>query len=445
MHPSKWLVFIRPSLAGFDRPLTLSTNFVTPHTEWAKPYAGGTVKALFFAPWFEGSTDAREIIELMERCDLDAKAVYVLNNSHLVGDERPDWYGGDPRAGTVRALRLLDHANNVLFINHLALAALPKELLDRIRQKVIGGAGLVLVGNSDQASFENAQPFEPKPSEPKAGRFYTVGKGRVVLLPSRKKLDYRLGWETQFDYQMEQQVRALLWAAEREPKIHMDLKVPQRVIWADLPAVATLTWPDAVRGTKLKLVLRRWDGVKQDLPPVNAEAANSASIPIPTLREGDYHLDVFATKDAAIENWATSPFHVEADRHVEAVHLKKDWAEVGEAAKGQVQLAGKLQAQDRVLVRLVDKHGRILIQKDFPASDVAIPFTFAVEPWMPMLLRVQAAIHNGPDEVSANYAYLRVTKRHQNQFNFVVWCYPSGDLAPYGVQSLARNGVTAIL
>jgi hypothetical protein len=22
MHPSKWLVFIRPALAGFDRPLT---------------------------------------------------------------------------------------------------------------------------------------------------------------------------------------------------------------------------------------------------------------------------------------------------------------------------------------------------------------------------------------------------------------------------------------
>jgi len=28
---------------------TLSTNFVTPHTAWAKPYAGGRLRAVFFA------------------------------------------------------------------------------------------------------------------------------------------------------------------------------------------------------------------------------------------------------------------------------------------------------------------------------------------------------------------------------------------------------------
>ena len=27
MRPSKWLVFIRPSLVGFDRPLTMATAF----------------------------------------------------------------------------------------------------------------------------------------------------------------------------------------------------------------------------------------------------------------------------------------------------------------------------------------------------------------------------------------------------------------------------------
>ena len=45
---------------------------------------------------------------------------YGLNGSRLLGDERPDWYGGDPRAGTKRALRLLDQPNDALFINSLA-------------------------------------------------------------------------------------------------------------------------------------------------------------------------------------------------------------------------------------------------------------------------------------------------------------------------------------
>lgn len=30
----------------------LSMEFETPHTKWAKPYAQGTTRVLFFAPWY---------------------------------------------------------------------------------------------------------------------------------------------------------------------------------------------------------------------------------------------------------------------------------------------------------------------------------------------------------------------------------------------------------
>src|ERR1039458_1070178 len=53
---------------------SLSTDFVTPHTAWAKPYAGGKLRAVFFVNWCENSTDAREIIELIQRLYLDRKS-----------------------------------------------------------------------------------------------------------------------------------------------------------------------------------------------------------------------------------------------------------------------------------------------------------------------------------------------------------------------------------
>ncbi len=163
------------------------------------------------------------------------------------------------------------------------------------------------------------------------------------------------------------------------------------------------------------------------------------------MRAGVYHVDAFAQSGGRIENWATAQFRVESRRRVESVVLKKSWAEIGETVTGHAQLAGGAGLRDRASVRLVDRRGRILAQQESAARSSAVPFTFKIEPWMPMLLRVEAVLLEGQDEVSAAYAYLRVTQRHRDQFNFVMWGVPSGDLAPYGTESLARNGVTAIL
>ncbi|MBM4081629.1 MAG: hypothetical protein FJ278_18135, partial [Planctomycetes bacterium] len=50
------------------------SEFVTPHTAWAKPYALGKTRALFFVRGH--GTDPREVCELMQRFDLDAKMVF---------------------------------------------------------------------------------------------------------------------------------------------------------------------------------------------------------------------------------------------------------------------------------------------------------------------------------------------------------------------------------
>ena len=52
----------------------IRTSFVTPHTPWAKPYAGGTTRVLFFSDY--RNTQAREIVELMQRFEVRADAAY---------------------------------------------------------------------------------------------------------------------------------------------------------------------------------------------------------------------------------------------------------------------------------------------------------------------------------------------------------------------------------
>ncbi|MEO2045453.1 MAG: hypothetical protein ABGX16_02640 [Pirellulales bacterium] len=71
----------------------LSMAFETPHTQWAKPYAKGKTRVLFFTPWYQGGTEGRETIELMQRFDLETDAVYYLTGvKRLLGDENPRPY-----------------------------------------------------------------------------------------------------------------------------------------------------------------------------------------------------------------------------------------------------------------------------------------------------------------------------------------------------------------
>ncbi len=425
----------------------LSTEFVTPHTEWGKPYTLGTVKALFFVPWSQGSTEGREVIELMQRFDLDAKAVYYLQGSRLLGDGRPDWYGGDPEAGTNRALRLLDERNEVLFFNQLQPDPLPESVRAAIRRRVWEGAGLVMVGNADVAAFHKAVPLTPPPETLPEGRYFTYGKGQIALLPSREKLTFQLGWETQLDYQLADQGRAVLWAARREANVDLHLSVSDEQINRDaLPkGFISVQCSGEMRGTRLRFVLHRWDGQKDVLNTVRPNRNGKAHVEIPRVRTGDYHLDAFILRKNTIADWASIPFRVVADREVTIAELDKSCAEVGEKTSGRLRVSGTLRPEDRVQVRLVDRDDRILARKDVVPEHNTARFNFPVDASLPMLVRVEAVILDGPDEVSSAYAYLQVTKRNRNQFNFVMWNLATGDLAPYCAESLARHGVTAIL
>lgn len=98
----------------------IRTTFVAPHTQWAKPYVGGTTRVLFFSDY--RNTQAREIVELMQRFEVQADAAYWTR-----GFEKPrryQWHGGEE--GVARIRRLLDSgAHDVFLFNGVSPDALP--------------------------------------------------------------------------------------------------------------------------------------------------------------------------------------------------------------------------------------------------------------------------------------------------------------------------------
>jgi len=426
----------------------LSMAFETPHTKWAKPYAGGTTRVLFFTPWYQGSTEGRETIELMQRFDLEADVAYFIKGPNcLLGDNNPRPYV-TVDAGTQRVLRLLKIGYDVYFFNQVQFDSLPTAIQLRIRQNVFEGAGMVIVGDVEKPSFENARHNKNVKEIAGNAKGFSYGKGRIVLLPPRTKLEYTHGWEVKLDYQMADQGRALLWAAQRAPGLNVQINLSATSV--DRGNISsnqvTVSWDKASGDATLKIILRRGDGVTQPLGECDLTADHEAKFSVPKLRAGEYQVEAVARSSNGIEDWRFTPLVVTSVVGIDAVELEKNWAERDSTVRGTVKLRGTTGSQHTVRTRLVDVHGRVIVQQDAAISGAKqVDFEFAMRPWMPMLLRVEALLLEGDSEVSAAYAYLNVTRRHQNQFNFVLWNGPSGDLAPYGQQSFAQQGVTAIL
>ncbi len=420
----------------------LSMEFETPHTDWAQPYALGKTRVLFFSNG--RGTKAREIIELMQRFDIEAEAIYW---ARIVDTTIDQWHGGE--AAHRRIARLLEERWDCYIFHEARLSDLTLEEQYSLLVPVTEGAGIVFIGTDDDRVLKDKNLLTELPPMLEGrgvGEAYRVKQGRGIRLPARPKLDYHVGWETEYDYWQERLGRAVLWAAGKEPQTSLEAAVQQAEISRDdLPGVrAAASW-DAPEGFDVDLELRltREDGLR--LPLVSTEGKEDEEFiesELPALSAGRYHLDAFLRSKRGVENWVTTPFTVTSERGVAEVSLARDWGEVGEELTGSVRLEGEPAAGERLDVRLVDRHNRILAGQELSASDSPVEFELAVEPWMPMLLRVEASLSDAEGEVSTAYAYYHVTKRNRGRFNFLVWDHPSDTLGPYAEEALARLGMT---
>ncbi|UCH35900.1 MAG: beta-galactosidase trimerization domain-containing protein [Armatimonadota bacterium] len=429
----------------------LSMEFETPHTDWARPYALGKVRVLYIG-WgsYDRGIEARDIVELMQRFDIEAKTAYY---HRIIDSPQTEWRGGE--AGVQRIMRLLDEPWDCFLFAGVPVTHLPHEAQYKLYQAVTGGAGIVFLGVDDERALKPKNRITDLPpflANDPPGDAFRIKAGRGMRLPARPHVEYHAGWETDYDYWLERVGRAVLWAAGKGPRIKLGVAVPDGGITrTDLPRTEiTVEWGNA-SGAQIADVqarLRRTDGTSFALSPQGRHSSSDGPLVFPLARRypaGHYHLDVIARGKDGIEAWATVPMEITSPRVVAEVELNRVWGEIGESIAGTVRLGGDALAGETVRAQLLDARGRILAQTDEQVTNSAASFEFAVEDWMPMLLEVRALVMDGNEEVSSAYSYFRVTKRQRGQFNVVVWDYPPDPLSWYVEQQLARLGCTVQL
>lgn len=454
--------------AELEEDHQLSMEFETPHTDWAQPYAQDPVKVLYFG--YGGSNrgiEARDLVELKQRFDLEAEAAFFQG----VPDKLEfTWVGGEEGVA-----RIEDMIGNSKWDCFLFNGISPNFMLsyriirDKFTPDYYGAdesgrdpnqAGMVLIGVDDphitKATDRIPDDISPVPG---ADAFETP-YGRVVRLPPRPKIDFHPGWQVEWDHWMERVGRAVLWASGNEPQVAVRIELPKKSVSRTefLNSAARLRWTGEPAGDDFTFSsrLRSAEGAVFDLPTNSMEEDENelTLIMASPVRAGKYHLDVFGRSAKGIETWATTELEVTSSRSVAEVQLKRDWGENGDTIEGRVVLAGDRMGKEHLEIRLKDVHGRIVSEEKIKRSASGASFSIPVEAWMPMLLEVRAVLFSEGFEVSSAYSYFHAVRRHQGQFNFVVWApggafsaldWPYDTLAPYANQQLSRIGCTAQL
>ncbi|NOY81908.1 MAG: hypothetical protein GXP31_13005 [Kiritimatiellaeota bacterium] len=420
-----------------DHALTFDVR--TPHTRWARPYAAGKTRVLFFTNG--RGTAPRECVELMERFDLEAEAVFW---ARIIDSTREQWHGG--ALGRKRMLELLARPWDCYVFVGMDLTRMSAEAQYKVLNAVSKGAGIVFVGRPDRRVLKDRNRLRELPpflAEKGLTQAFRVLNGRGIGLSRPPDIPYQEGWTVLYDYQVERLGRAILWAAGNAPRARLELRVPTRIERGQVAVLqADVSGAMLSRRPELHLRVRRPAGPSVDLPARRVGLGEDVRVTLPLLPAGDYHVDGWVRAGRGTETWNSVPFTVVSARRPEAVELQKTWGEVGEKIVGTVRLIGPPLGNELLRVRCLDRRRRVLMIRDLPDTAESARFEFPVEPWLPMLVTVEAQLLVDGREAARSYTYFNVTKRHRGRFNFLIWDTPHGTLAPYAEQVLAQTGVT---
>ena len=228
--------------------LELKRDLVTPHAEFARPWAGGRPRVLFLTSIHQ----AREIVELMERADIEARTV------RLAFDENTTTWAMIERFNSykffdmnVSLKRELETRFDAIVVSGDLMNPVDKDNRALIEKQLAAGTGLIRIGmknpklDSDMAAVDwiarNVSPSLLLDCGPGSVRAADVGTHREVMLDyeGRMGLTPFTGYQRKSkptfryqDYLLGLVARAVYWAAKRDVKVPSDAEKTEEIVSA---------------------------------------------------------------------------------------------------------------------------------------------------------------------------------------------------------------------
>jgi len=394
----------------------ICNDYVTPHIAWAKPHAGGTVRALVIAPrWAQ-----RETVELAQRLSLDYETIMTLedpDNFNPPKVEVKGIVGCAPEEFRAEFEQKLAGDYDVILIGNFKWKVLPPDLEQKIVRKLEQGVGLVLVLAPDSTSekldeilsrprvaeaeraIQGAVPIAEVPGLAEAAgdregplvQCVRYGAANVVVVRYAKSMyvgDYSTFGMTPrptnkvvvpalaFDYYQSLVAKAVVWAAGKQSQVQIaGIDIGASPVSAEQFAAEPLkiqikNLSKKTVSASVEVVARGWSGEREQARLQAVEVApgdSQVSVSLPRLRGGPHFVDVWIRQDGAVLDWFTDYVEIVPAAKVAAIEFTQPSFPIGGTVDGSVSLAGAIHSQTQLEIKMVDSFERVM------ARDVVVP------------------------------------------------------------------------
>ena len=456
----------------------LSTDYVTRHVAWARPYARGKTKVLVLAPEYS----QRETVELAQRLSLDFRAWMSVGFSRAVAAHSDQAAAAflPPAEVVYRSLReCVSKEYDAIIVGKLVWSIIPPRERFELLKKVAEGTGLVYVNPpEDDRELELVLEREQVPQgrdfitanlplrtlprfrDKDLGALVSTcmfGKGRVVVLdyqeePPPDKLGRDCAWPSltpawdltdskedgfvplarlpemelvPYEYYQALVARAVLWAAKKETEV----KISQILL------DETVDWP--ARDHQVQVELERAPprsvvtGVVRDryrdsaVYPLDGTASkDGARLRLPDLPAGRYFLDVWVRSQpkGTVLTWGSKSFEVRCEYEFGPITLSKALIERGDKVSGTIALPRLTRENEQIQVSLWDNYDRRIATTQTQNPTESLRFSFDPFEALTICHRIEVRLlRDGRVVTTATLDFPIRARRRWDDFNSVIW------------------------
>ena len=495
------------SIPWGDEWHVLSREIETPHTRWAKPYAGGELKVVTVLPRWRH----RWTLELAQRMSVSYQPVMFERENYFGNDFWIRGADGEPEVFRALddALKKLSAPADCIVVRHLSAPDFPTSLTEKILEQVEAGAGLVIFGdpirpwhgdpsekylegswspalNDDHLIREGVGYVSSGVVTEVEARFYVYGDGRIAFLEGLAVWDEEAAsvvrpgryLRGEFEAEISYIMKAMVWASGRLPAAHIS-RVALPGVQGDGGLRASITRKELPAAMQVILSaplpqgggLSWWfddytdHGRNQPYGEIQLDAGSeSARIELPRLAGGTHWLHVqLKTAQGSISDWTSVCLEVSGDIGIEEIKLGRDtliggrstqgYYREGERLEGSVVLDHTAGDGQLLRLRLMDADGHLWHETAIDGlTGREIPFALDIDtaPVLMHTLEVQLAGSEGVEDVhSRQLAIARQQDWYDNTFDFQLWQIPWSHADPSYLGTLVseqfrkRHGVTS--
>ncbi|MBS3763751.1 MAG: beta-galactosidase, partial [Planctomycetes bacterium] len=457
-------------------------NLGTPTTRWlGQQYSGGKISVLILKGdqlgYRQNTRQPMELLRAFPFMDIE----YSLYGYHMSDNERTlkllesrkwdvivswdHWRAPWPKLSNEAKFRVLStvaDGTGILFVRRP-----PRNVLRKDRQietpvnDIAGGLGLTGRAGRTEKYF-NRLPREEGAFKKAFATAYKVGKGRALVF-SRFKIEDNSGaklfrWDHSIDHQymMAEMGRAILWTAQKEPRVKFVSTPPalRKLAWGKTrgqtgkwildagknPLDLTIKWRVRdLKGHVLARDERKFEGAKDKI---------TCQFTLPDLDAGRYYTDLLIKSARGGENYGYAGLHVPAPCEVELNQKQKGVEPDGKLAGTALFTLQEEQEipKPALLLEVLDNHDRIVVRRRVDAEPgQKVPYAFSIDPHYPIQMRVRARVVAGKREAGSAWLTYHILRRRHDRFNMVLWGSWNGPYRHWGKLKLRETGVTSSL